>query len=197
MGSMSLTEEIAELRAENGQLKEQLAQALAVIMELEAKIEQLEAAVWGSAAPSFVKPSTPKKEKGDKQPRRKRAKEQNGARRRETPTQTQTVQHQLEQCPDCGYGLRRHRVAGRRQVIELPPPPPVQVTEHELYKSWCARCQKWHYAKVDLTGQVIGQGRMGVRIAALIAHLRTSLRMPLLLIKEYLYTIHNTQPEHL
>lgn len=37
---------------------------------------------------------------------------------------------------------------------------------------------------------MIGQGRMGVRIASLIAHLRTSLRMPLLLIKEYMYTIH-------
>lgn len=120
--------------------------------------------------------STPKKEKGDKRPRRKRAKEQNGARRRETPTQT--VQHRLEQCPDCGYGLRHHHVASRRQVIELPPPPPVEVTEHAICKGWCARCSKWHYASVDLGGQVIGQGRMGVRIAALIAHLRTSLRMP-------------------
>jgi transposase len=37
----------------------------------------------------------------------------------------------------------------------------------------------------------VGQGRMGVRIASLIAYLRTTLRMPLLLIKEYLYSVHN------
>lgn len=78
-------------------------------------------------------------------------------------------------------------------MIELPPPPVVEVTEHQLFKGWCARCCKWHYAsvKVDLSGQVVGQGRMGVRIASLIAHLRISLRIPVVLIKEYLHTIHN------
>ncbi len=35
------------------------------------------------------------------------------------------------------------------------------------------------------------QGRMGVRIASLIAYLRTSLRLPVRLIREYLHTMHN------
>ncbi len=190
---MSLEEEVAHLRAENAQLKEQLrlalvqlAQALARITELEAKLEQVGSE---SGGPSFVKASTPKQDKMQKQPRRKRAKDQNGARRREMPTRT--VEHRLEQCPDCGYGLRQPQLAGRRQVIELPLPPPVQVTEHQLYKSWCARCQRWHYASVDLSGEVIGQGRIGVRIASLVAHLRISLRLPVRLIKEYLHTVHN------
>ncbi len=189
---MTVEEEVTHLRAENAQLKEQLrlaleqlAQALARITELEAKLEQVE-----SGAPSFVKPSTPKIDKTHSQPRRKRAKDQNGARRREQ-TPTRTVEHKVEQCPDCGYGLRQHQLAGRRQVIELPPPPPVQVTEYQLFKGWCARCCKWHYASVDLSDQVVGHGRMGVRIASLIAHLRISLRMPVLLIKEYLHTIHS------
>jgi transposase len=184
---MTLEEEVAHLRAENAQLREQLRLALERIAELETKLEQV-----ATGAPSFVKPSTQKIDKTEKQPRRKRAKDQNGARRREQ-TPTRTVEYKLEQCPDCGYGLRQHQLASRRQVIELPPPPSVEVTEHQLFKGWCARCQKWHYAsvKVDLSGQVVGQGRMGVRIASLIAHLRTSLRMPVLLIKEYLHTIHN------
>jgi transposase len=38
---------------------------------------------------------------------------------------------------------------------------------------------------------MVGQGRMGVRIASLIAYLRTSLRMPVRLIREYLSTMHN------
>src|SRR5712691_7128423 len=150
---MTLEEEVAHLRAENAQLKEQLRLALERIAELEAKLEQVE-----SGAPSFVKPSTPKIDKTHKQPRRKRAKDQNGARRREQ-TPTRTVEHRLDQCPDCGYGLRQHQLASRRQVIELPPPPTVEVTEHQLFKGWCARCCKWHYASVDLSGQVLGHGR--------------------------------------
>jgi hypothetical protein len=67
----------------------------------------------------------------------------------------------------------------------------VEITEHQLFKSWCARCSKWHYASVDLSGQVVGQSRMGVRIASLIAYLRTTLRMPVRLIREYLLSMHN------
>ena len=87
MTERTLEEEVAHLRAENPPLKEQLrlaleqlAQALAHIMELEAKLEHTQVE---SGAPSFVKPCTPKKNNTDKPPRRKRAKDQNGARRRE------------------------------------------------------------------------------------------------------------------
>lgn len=192
---MRLEEEIAQLGAENAQLKEQLhlaweqlTQASARIAELEAKLEQVQSA---SAPPSFifVKPSTQKKDKADKQPRGKRAKEQNGVRRREQ-TPTRTVEYRLEACPDCGYGLRQPQLALRRQVIELPPPQPVEVTEHQIFKSWCARCSKWHYAPLDLSKQVLGQGRMGVRITSLIAYLRTTLRLPIRQIQEYLQTMH-------
>lgn len=181
---MTLEEEIA-LKAEVVSLKEQLAQALAVIAQLSAELDK-----YRNETPSFVKPNTSKsKDKAQKQPRRKRAKDQNGARRRETPTQT--IQHKVEQCPTCAYPLQHPQLALRRQVIELPPPQPVQVTEHQLYKSWCPRCERWHQAHVDLSTEVMGQSRMGVRIASLIAYLRTSLRMPVRLIREYLHTAHN------
>lgn len=178
---MILEEEVVKLRAE-------LAAALAKIKELEAELERVK-----SAPLSFVKPNTPKsKEKSEKKARRKRAKDQNGARRREIPTQV--VQHTIEQCPQCRYPLSRRILGMRRQVIELPPPQAVEITEHQVFKSWCARCGKWHYSPLDLSGQVVGQGRsqsrMGVRIASLIAYLRTTLRLPVRQIKEYLYTMH-------
>lgn len=192
---MTAEEEVAHLRAENEQLKEQLrlaleqlAEALALIKHLERELEYVK-----SAPPTFVKPSTPKpNEKATKQPRRKRAKDQNGARRREQ-TPTHTIQHHLEVCPDCAYPLQHPQLASKRQVIELPPPMPVEVTEHQLFKSWCPRCSKWHYPPLDLSaqGQVIGQSRMGVRIASVIAYLRTTLRMPVRLIREYLHIVHN------
>jgi hypothetical protein len=177
---MSVEEEVVQLRAE-------LAEARALIAELRAELDQLRNE--RSNPPHFVKPNTPKaKSQANKEPRRKRAKEQNGARRRDIPTQT--IQHKVEQCPTCAYPLCHYRLAGQRQVIELPPPQPVEITEHQLYKSWCARCQRWHYASVDLSTQVIGQSRMGVHIASLIAYLRTSLRLPVRLIREYLLSVH-------
>jgi transposase len=183
---MTAEEEIVALRAEVAMLKEQLAQALAVIAQLRAELDK-----YRNQPPSFIKPNTAKpKDKAQKQPRRKRAKDQNGARLREQ-NPTQTIQHVVEQCPKCAYPLQHPQLALRRQVIELPPPQPVEVTEHQLYKSWCPRCEKWHQAHVDLSTQVMGQSRMGVRIASLIAYLRTSLRMPVRLIREYLLCVHN------
>lgn len=183
-----LEEQVEVLRAEVADLKEQVATLLATNARLQAQVDKLQA-----EPPAFVKANTAKskdKDKAQKQPRRKRAKDQNGARRREQ-NPTQTMQHKVEQCPTCAYPLQHPQLALKRQVIELPPPQPVEVTEHQLYKSWCPRCAKWYQAHVHLSTQVMGQSRMGVRIASLIAYLRTSLRMPVRLIKEYLQTIHN------
>jgi len=66
----------------------------------------------------------------------------------------------------------------------------VQITEHRIFKGWCAGCQKWHEAPVDLHVEVLGQGRIGVRLVSMIAYLRTSLRLPLRQIRELLYTLH-------
>lgn len=181
-----LEAEVAVLQAEVAALKEQVALLVAANAALQVELNK-----YKSQPPSFVKPNTPKpKDKAQNNPRRKRAKEQNGARRREQ-NPTQTIQHRVEQCPTCSYPLQHPQLALRRQVIELPPPQSVEVTEHQLYKSWCPRCEKWHHSHVDLSTQVIGQSRMGVRIASLIAYLRTTLRMPVRLIREYLFTMHN------
>src|SRR5437899_329678 len=181
MTERTLEEEVVQLRAE-------LAEARALIAKLQEELERLRNEK--ADPPSFIKPNSPKpKDSTEKQPRRKRAKEYNSARRRETPTQI--AQHTIEQCPDCHYPLSRRLLATRRQVIELPPPQPVKITEHQVFKSWCARCGKWCYAPLDLSGQVVGHGRMGVRIASLIAYLRTTLRLPVRQIREYLQTMSN------
>ena len=193
---MTLEEEVIQLRAE-------LVEARQVIAQLRAELEQLRSEK--ADPPPFIKPNSDKsKNKAQKQPRRKRAKDQNGAREREQ-TPTHTIQHHIDVCPDCAYPLQHPQLASKRQVIELPPPVPVEVTEHQLFKGWCPRCSRWHYPPLDLTGQladqgqgqqqqpaqVIGQSRMGVRIASVIAYLRTTLRMPIRLIREYLHIMHN------
>jgi transposase len=99
----------------------------------------------------------------------------------------------VEHCPDCNYRLSGESIAYTREVIELPPPQPVDVIEHQVIKRWCPYCETWHSPKLNLSGQVIGQGRIGVRIASLVSYLRTTLRLPFRGIQSYLATLHNLQ----
>jgi hypothetical protein len=78
-------------------------------------------------------------------------------------------------------------------VIELPPPQAVEVTEHIVLKRWCAKCQSWQAARADWRGEVVGQGRLGIRLVSLIGYLRTTLRLPLRRIREYLQTVQGVQ----
>ena len=80
-----------------------------------------------------------------------------------------------------------------REVIELPPPQPVAVIEHQVVKRWCPHCEKWRSPQLDLSGQVLGQGRIGVRVAALVAYWRTTLRLPVRQVQTYLATLHDLQ----
>jgi transposase len=67
----------------------------------------------------------------------------------------------------------------------------VEVTEHRIYKGWCAGCQRWHEAPVDFSEQVLGQGRIGVRLASIIAYLRTVMRLPVRQLRDVLRTLHS------
>ncbi len=195
---MTIEEELG-LRAENEELKRQLAQVLEQlaaalqrpaeleqrIAELEQRISELEKHVGGP--PPFVKANR-RDVKEPKKARRKRAAEHNHGRQRETPTGT--VEHSLDRCPECNYRLEGKSLDYSRQVIELPPPQAVEVIEHQVIKRYCPHCQCWRSPKLELEGQVLGQGRMGVRLASLIAYLRNSLRLPIRRIQSYLATAH-------
>lgn len=159
-------------------LTEQLATALQRIAELEAK---------KTPPPVSMKASVAERPE-PRPPRRKRASEQNRARRREEPAIV--VEHPIATCPDCGSQLGGVHVGRTRQVVDLPPPPAVVVTEHRVQRGWCSACARWREASLDLTGQALGQGRLGVGIASLVAHLRSVLRLPLRTIQQYLTDLH-------
>ena len=192
---MSLEEDVATLRTENAQLRAEVAAAQAVIAqlrgELQAALGQRETPPQpaGPGKPAFVRAATPRKEAAaDQEPRKKRAAEHNKGRRREEQP-TRIVQHALERCPDCGYALRGQSVDWHRQVVELPPPPPVEVVEHQYLKRHCPVCQTWHTPHAEAEGAV-GQGRLGIRLLSVLAYLRTVARLPLRLIQEQLATLH-------
>jgi hypothetical protein len=160
-------------------LEQQLASALARIAELEQQHND---------PPPFVKPNRSKAVE-PKRPRKKRAPQHNRGRRREPPTRIEP--HAFDRCPECNYRLQGQSVDYTRQVVELPPPLPVEVVEHQVIKRWCPCCKAWRSPTLDLTGQVLGQGRIGVRVVALIAYLVTTLRVPIRRVQAYLCTLHH------
>lgn len=180
------TEQLAELT------KEQL---IAIILQQQERIAKLEADVGNQGPPTSARESSPPwvkrnkpKARGPKKPRRKRDPKHNHARRLEKATRT--VDHRLDRCPNCDSALEGEALEYARQTIELPPPQPVEIVEHRVIKAFCPQCLRWHSPKLDLTGRVFGQGRIGVGITALIGYLRNSLRLPYRRIQDYLLTIH-------
>ena len=174
-------------------LEEQLKRALERVQLLEEqlaaaqkRIEELEK--QKTPPPAFAKANVKKPGAGEKKPRKKRAAQHNHGRRREAPTRI--VEHRIESCPVCASRLGGVSIARQRQVIEIPPPPPVEVTEHVVYHGWCSQCQHWREAPLDVSAEVLGQGRLGVKITSLIAYLRTVMRLPLRQIQAYLATLH-------
>src|SRR5215468_1727274 len=122
---MTLEEENSALRAENAMLKselnalrEQVEQLTNTLRAAQERIAELEAKK--TPPPAFVKANVPER---SKHLRKKRAADQNQARRLETPTQIK--EHRLECCPACQGRLSGVHLARRRQVVDLPPPPPV------------------------------------------------------------------------
>src|SRR6266699_5985379 len=165
-------EEAMQLRKENQELREALEQTQEQLRVALARIEALEK--QKTPPPAFVKADVQKPAAAENKPRKKREAQHNRARRRAMPTHI--VEHHLALCPTCQLRLGGISLARCREVIDVPAPAPVEVTEHRIYKGWCAGCQKWHETPVDFHDQVLGQGRIGVRLASLIATLRTVMR---------------------
>jgi transposase len=175
--------ENAQLRQREAHLTTQLEAALGRVATLETQVAELQAKK--TPPPGWVKANAPGQ---PAKARRKRAAEHNHGRARAEPTHL--VEHPIAHCPDCGSALGGVHVGRTRQVIELPPSPPVQIIAHQVQRGWCSACGKWREAPLDLRGQVLGQSRMGVGIAALVAHLSTSRRLPARAIQQYLRELH-------
>lgn len=185
---MMLEQQVELLRSENQELKQQLATLLQQLAAAQARIAELEQ--QHTDPPPFVKPNRPTSTE-PKPKRKKRAPHHNHGRKRMTPTRS--VEHALERCPDCQYRLQGHSLDYSREVIELPEPQPLEVIEHRVVKRFCPHCKRWHSPKLELEGVVLGQGRIGVRIASLIAYLRNTLRLPIRRIQAYLSSLHQLQ----
>lgn len=147
------------------------------IEALRAEVEMLRSMLTGggngSSAAPFVKPNRQQRRDAERQAKKKRP--QSFGRKLDKPTER--VEHRLERCPDCGRKLSDGWGHRSRQVIEIPEMP-VRVIEHVAIAGWCGACHKRYVPKMDLSGQVVGHSRFGVRLMSLIADLSTNCRMP-------------------
>jgi transposase len=186
---MTVEEEVAQLRAANQVLREALLQTQELLRHALARIEELEK--QKTPPPGFVKANVKKLQVEEKKPRHKRDGKYNHGRSRAVPTQIE--EHRIMTCPDCHLRLGGISLARVREVIEVPAPPPVEVTHHRIFKGWCAGCQKWHEAPVEVQSEVLGQGRLGVRLISLIALFHTVMRLPVRQIRTLLSTLHGVE----
>src|SRR5437764_6983975 len=127
-------------------LEEQLEQALERVSLLEEqlaaahkRIEELEK--QKTPPPAFAKANVKKPKVGEKKPRKKREAQHNHGRRREAPTRI--VDHRIGSCPQCASRLGGVSVARRRQVIENPAAPPVEVSEQVGYHGRASQPPTW------------------------------------------------------
>jgi hypothetical protein len=174
-----------ELIEENELLRERLA---ALEGEVEMLRSMLSGGGSGSSAVPFVKPNRKERREAERKSRKQR--KQNCVRRRGTPTET--VDHTVDVCPDCGWKLSGGWVARTREVIEIPDAA-VRVIEHRAIARRCGVCGRVHTAKIDLSGQVMGKMRIGVRLMSLIAELQTTCRLPIEQIKGLLRTLYGLE----
>jgi transposase len=108
-------------------------------------------------------------------------------RRRMRPTARQV--HAYAQCPRCLTALYGGTVKRTREVIEVVPAR-VEVTEHVYVARRCPCCRGRWLPGAELAGAVVGQGRLGVGLLALIATLREELRLPVERLQWYLAAVH-------
>lgn len=164
-----------------------IVQQRTVIAELQRRIAMLEQRLAGRSSPGMPgnKPVATKPQTLPKL-RKKRA----GGFGRPRLTPTDTVQHSVEICPDCGTRLAGGWVQRTREVIEIPITP-VQVIEHQYIARECPLCRTRHVPAVDLDGVVLGKRhRLGLGLVSLITTLREEGRLPDATIQWYLATVH-------
>src|SRR5579871_85344 len=147
------------------------------VAALEEEVRQLRAHLSGGGnTPAASAPSWVKANRTERQKKERKKRERPAFRRREEPTEEQP--HVPEVCPDCGRMLSGGWEVRRRQVIEIPRTP-VRIVDHVVYGRHCGVCGKDVVAPLDLSGEVVGQHRVGVELMSLIALWREVGRLPI------------------
>ncbi len=146
----------------------------AALTELKSQVDQLKQQNLTEHRKQF------KANKPQKQVKDKKKRDHGYSRVLDNPTDK--VFHTLDLCNSCGGELGKPTVSYRRQIIELPKVK-VKVTEHVVFKRWCSNCKTQVQPEVDLSNQVVGKQRIGIRLMSTITVLRDRCSLPFKVIK--------------
>jgi len=159
-----LQSQVVELQAENARLRNQLAAAR-------------KHSGNSSKPPSsdIVKPPGQRRQKG----KRRRGGQPGHPRQERSLLPPDQVEHfrsyKLDHCPVHGTPLTPSPTEKQLfQQAELVAKP-IEVTQHELRGSWCARCQQWHWPQ--LPADVQAAGLIGPRLTALAGYVKSKLHV--------------------
>jgi hypothetical protein len=165
-----------------------IAEQQTTIAALEARIAELETRLAKGGPPKGMPGHKPQQPDAAR-PKKNRKRRPHGFARLRSEVPTTTVRHAVEACPACGCTLLGGSVKRTREVIEVRPSP-VQVTMHQYVERRCPQCGTRWTPRAELHGEVLGQGRIGIGLASLIATLRETARLPVATVQWYLATVH-------
>jgi hypothetical protein len=167
-------------------LKEQNALLRAQVADLQAENARLAGTVREPKRPPGDWPSARTKQERDDTPRKQRAPEHNRGRQRLPPDAER--RYVEDTCPHCGHALAGGWEHRRIQVIEVPPPAPVVVTDHVLVRRQCPGCGTRVLPPVPaVAAGRIGQSSLGPRLLAQIATMAVVERLPIRQIQQRLH----------
>ena len=180
----ALREDNAHLLEENRRQADMILSQADAIAALEQRIEGLERRLAlnsqnSSKPPSGDGPSKPNAQ-GKKKGRRGKSGRKPGGQPghkgttlKQTDTPDEVVDHHPKVCPDCQHDLTQCPSQGfaARQVFDLPPPPPLTVTEHRAHTCTCPGCGK--RTRGDFPEGVKAPVQYGDHIAAMASYLQT------------------------
>ncbi len=184
-----LEEQIADITEQNAQLFKQNVELEKANKTLAQRVEDLERRLGLNSSNSGKPPSS---DGLSKPARKKRTRSLRGScgrksggqpghpgkTLRQTSTPEQIIDHYPHICPDC-----KHRLSGvvcdryvRRQVFDLPPPPPLIVTEHRARVCVCPACGT--RVQATFPAGVNAPVQYGDNLAAMASYLQTRHRIP-------------------
>jgi transposase len=178
---MMREEEIAELKAENAALREQVRALLDRVQELEARLANATKDSHNSSKP----PSSDGLKRKTKSLRTKSGKKAGGQQGHRGETlhlvaqPDAVVEHRPRCCPQCQTPLADAEIVlrERRQVHELPPGVRLQITEHQALHVRCPRCA--HVSVGDFPTDAPSRAQYGAQVRALAVYLVEQQHLPL------------------
>lgn len=182
---------IAELEAENADLKALVAELRAEVTRLSELVAKLSKNSSNSSKPpssDIVKPPKAKPKGRGKKQRRKIGGQKGHSKHERQPFAVEDLsdawEYHLDRCPDCGGRVKRAkaeaRVVQQVEVVELP----IRIDEHRGLAYYCGHCRKVHYA--PLPAEVEKGGLVGPRLTALVAYMKCACHASFSTIRKFL-----------